>query len=127
MGDEAHPGNALADEEAAIDPGQPDGVDAEIAETGDQLAVDDAAEHGRGDLERGLIGDPEALLELRWDTEPVEPLGDPLPATVDEHDRPTSRDRGHLVEDLRLVRNRRATELDDENLAHVVYSEFSMT
>ena len=31
------------------------------------------------------------------------------------------------LEDLRLVRDGRAAELDDEDLAHVVYSEFSTT
>ena len=39
--------------------------------------------------------------KLRRDAEPVEPLGDPLAAAVDEDDGPATRDRGDLVEDLR--------------------------
>ena len=38
-----------------------------------------------------------------------------------------ARHGGDLVEHLRLVGDRRAAQLDDEDLAHVVYSEFSMT
>ena len=40
--DEAHPGHPLGDEQAAVDPGQADRVDAEVAQAGDELAVDDA-------------------------------------------------------------------------------------
>ena len=42
VGDEAHPRDALADEQAAVDAGQADRVDAEVAQAGDELAVDDA-------------------------------------------------------------------------------------
>ena len=85
------------------------------------------AEHGRGDLERRGIGDPQPALEVRRDAEPLEPLGHALAAAVDEHDRPTARDRGDLGEHLPLVRERRPAQLDDDDLAHVVYSEFSRT
>jgi hypothetical protein len=46
---------------------------------------------------------------------------------VDEDDRAPPGDRGDLVEDLALVGDRGPAELDDEDLAHVVYSEFSIT
>ena len=55
------------------------------------------------------------------------PFGDPLATAMDEDDRPAPRDRGHLVEHLALLGDGRATQLDDEDLAHVVYSEFSIT
>ena len=61
------------------------------------------------------------------DAEAVQPLADPLAAAVHEDDRPATRDPGDLLEDLPLFRDRRAAELDDEDVAHVVYSEFSMT
>ena len=64
---------------------------------------------------------------LRRDAEPLEPLGDALAAAVDEHDGPAARDRGHFRRAPGLVGDRRAAELDDEDLAHVVYSQFSMT
>ena len=38
-----------------------------------------------------------------------------------------ARDRGHLGQDLGLLGDGRATQLDDEDLAHVVYSLFSIT
>ena len=41
----------LGDEQAAVDAGQADGIDAEVAQAGDELAVDDAAQDRRGDLE----------------------------------------------------------------------------
>ena len=44
-------GIALGDEQPAVDAGQPDRIDAEVAQAGDQLAVDDAAQDGRRDLE----------------------------------------------------------------------------
>ena len=45
-------GNALGDEQAAVDAGQADRVDAEVAQPGDELAVDDAAQDRGRDLER---------------------------------------------------------------------------
>ena len=59
--------------------------------------------------------------------EPLQPLGDALAAAVDQHRRPLTGDRGHFVEDVGLVGQRRAAELEDEDFAHVVYSAFSMT
>ena len=44
-----------------------------------------------------------------------------------EGEPPLQRDRRHLLEDLALVLDCGPAELDDEDLAHVVYSEFSMT
>ena len=127
VGDEAHPGDALAEEEAAVDAGQADRVDAQVAQRGHQLRVDDAAQHRRGDLEGLRVGDAEAALEARRDAEPVEPLGHPLAAAVDDDDGPPPGDRGHLGEDLLLVGEGRPAELEDEDLAHVVYSAFSIT
>jgi hypothetical protein len=46
---------------------------------------------------------------------------------VDEDHWTSTRDRGHFREHLRLIRNRRPAQLDDEDLTHVVYSEFSIT
>src|SRR4029079_848166 len=66
-------------------------------------------------------------LEPRRDAHPLEPLGDPAAAAVDEDDGPVAPDRGHFVEDLGLVGDRRPAQLDDEDFAHVVYSEFSTT
>ena len=67
---------------------------------GDELAVDDAAEDRGGDLERRRVGHAEAALEARRDAQPLEPLGDPPAAAVDEDDGTATRDRGDLVEDL---------------------------
>ncbi len=87
---------------------------------GDQLAVDHAAQDGRGHLEGGRVGHPQAALEAAGHAQSLEPLRDPLAATVDEHDRPPPGDRGDLDEDLLLVGDRRAAQLDDEDLAHRV-------
>ena len=51
-GHEPEVGDPLGDEQAAIDAGQADGIDAEVAQAGDELAVDHAAQDGGGDLER---------------------------------------------------------------------------
>ena len=49
-------------------------------------------------------------------------------AAVDEHHWPPTRDGGHVREHVRLLRDRRPPQFDDEDLAHqVVYSLFSMT
>ena len=116
--DEAELGDALGDQEATIDAGQTDGVDAEVAEAGDELAVDDAAEDCRGDLERLRVRHAKAALEPARDSEALEPFGDPLAAAVDEDHGTSSRDRGHFLEDLALVGDRRPAELDDEDLRH---------
>ena len=97
VGDEPDPRDPLGDQQAAVDPRQADRVDAEVAQPGDELAVDDAAQDGGGDLERGGIGHPQPALERRRDAEPVEPLGDPLAAAVDEHDGPLAGDRRDLA------------------------------
>ena len=97
----------LADEQAAVDARQPDRVAADVPQRGDELAVDDAAQDRRRDLERRGIGDPQPALEVRRDAQPLEPLGHPLAAAVDQHDRPLARDRGDLREHLPLVGERR--------------------
>ena len=111
----------------SIPPSTADCVDAEVAQPGDELAVDHAAQDGRCDLERGGVGHPQPALERRRDAEPVEPFRDPLAAAVDEHDGTLAGDRRDLAQHLGLVGDRRPAELDDEDLAHVVYSAFSMT
>ena len=126
-GHEPELGDALGEEQPAVDAGQPDRIDAEVAQPRDELAVDDAAQDGRGDLERLGVGDAQAALEPARDAEPLEPLGDALAAAVDEHHGPSTRDRGHVRQHLGLLGDRGATELDDEDLAHVVYSLFSIT
>ena len=73
------------------------------------------------------VGDPQAALELRRHAEALEPLGDALAAAVDQHDGPPPRDRRDLRQHLGLLRDRGPAQLDDEDLAHVVYSLFSMT
>ena len=44
------------------------------------------AQDGRGHLERGRVGDPQAALEPGRHAEALEPLGHPLAAAMDEHD-----------------------------------------
>src|SRR6185295_15889328 len=119
--------DALRDEEAAVHAAQTDGVDPEVAQAGDELAVDDAAQDGRGDFQRLGVRDPEAAFEPAGHAKTLEPLGDPLAAAMNEHHGPTTRDRGHVRQHVRLIGYGRATEFDDEDLAHVVYSEFSIT
>ena len=87
----------LGDEQAAVDARQADRVDAEVAQAGDELAVDDAAQDRGRDLERLGVGDPQPALELARDAEALEPLGDPLAAAVDEHDRPAPGDDRDLA------------------------------
>ena len=118
VGDEAHVRDPLADQEAAVDAREADRVDADVVERRDQLAVHDAAQDRRGDLDRGLVGDPQAALEARWDAEALEPLGHPLAAAMDDDDRPPTRNGRDLLEDLALLLDRRPAQLDDDDLAH---------
>ena len=127
MGDEAEPGHALPDEQPAVDAGEAHRVDPQVAEGGDELGVDDAAQDGRGNLQRLRVRHAEAALEAGRDAEPLEPLGHALAAAVDDDHRAAPGDRGHLGQHLLLVGERRPTELEDEDLAHVVYSAFSIT
>ena len=120
-------GDALGDEQAAIDAGQPDGIDAEVAQAGHELAVDHSAEDRGGHFERLGVGDAQAAFELGRDAQALEPLGDALAAAMDQDHGTATRDRGHFRQHLALVGDGRAAELDDEDLAHVVYSEFSIT
>ncbi len=93
-------GDPVGDEQAAIDAGQAHGIDAEVAQARDELAVDDAAQDGRRDLEALGVGHAETALELAGHAEALQPFGDPLAAAVDEDDGPATRDRGHLAEHL---------------------------
>ena len=127
MGDQAHPGHTFRHEQAPVDPGEADGVDAEVAQRRHELAVDDAPQDGRGHLEGLGVGHPQAALEAGGDAQPVEPLGHPLAAAMDDRDRPTPGHGGHLGQHLLLVGEGRPAELQDEDLAHVVYSAFSIT
>src|SRR5262245_60331276 len=127
VGDEADARDALRDEQPAVDAGQADRVDPQVAETRDEFAVDDSPENRRGDLERRRVRHAEAVLEPRRDAHPLEPLRDAAAAAVDEDHGTVTRDRGHFLEHLGLVADRRPAQLDDEDLAHVVYSLFSTT
>ena len=89
-------GDPLGDEQAAIDAGQADGIDAEVAQAGHELAVDHAPEDRGGHLERLGVGDAQAALELARDAEALEPLGDALAAAMDQDHGTSSRDRGHF-------------------------------
>ena len=124
---EPHVGKPMADQQPAVHARQPDGVATDVAERGDELAVDDAAQDRRRDLERRRVGDPQPVLEPRLDAEALEPLRHPLAAAVHEHDRALAGDGGYLDQDLALLGEGRPAELDDDDLAHVVYSEFSFT
>ena len=106
--DEPELRDALGDEQAAIDARQADGIDAEVAQAGDELAVDHAPEDRGGHLEGRGIGDPQAAFEARRDAQALEPLGDPLAAAMDQDHGTSSRDRGHFREHLALVGDGRA-------------------
>ena len=79
---------------------RPTASHAGIPQRGHELAVDDAAQDRGRDLERRGIGDPEAVLEARLDAHAVQPLGHPLAAAVDQHDRPRGARPGDLRQDL---------------------------
>ncbi len=104
-----------------------DGVAARVAQRGDELAVDDAPQDRGRHLERGRVGDAQPVHEAGLDAEALEPLGDALAAAVDEHDRARAGDLRDLGQHLLLLGERRPAELDDDDVAHVVYSEFSFT
>ena len=111
--------HALGDQEAAVDAREPDRIDAEVAQPGHELTVDDAPQDGRRDFQGGRIRDAEPALESTGHAEPLEPVGDPLAAAMDEHDGPLPRERGHFLEDLPLIGDGRPAELDDDDFAHV--------
>ena len=127
VGHEPETGDALGDHEAAVHAGETHCVDATIAQVRHELGVDNSPQNGRGDFQGGLVGDAQTALEPAGDAEPLQPLGDALAAAVDEDDGALASDGRDLVEDVRLVGERRPAELEDEHFAHVVYSAFSMT
>ena len=108
-------------------PDEADGVAARVAQRGDELAVDDAPQDRGRHLERRRVRDAQPVLEAGLDAEALEPLGDALAAAVDEHDRARAGDLRDLAQHLLLLGERRPAELDDDDVAHVVYSEFSFT
>ena len=83
-------------------PAEADRVDAEVAQARDELAVDDAAQDRRRDLEGLGVGHPQPALEPARDAEPLEPLGDPLAAAMDQDHGPATRDRGHVRQHVRF-------------------------
>ena len=118
MGDESDARHALGDQQAAVDTRQANRVHTQVAQPGHELAVHDAPQDGCSDLERRFIGDPEAVLEVRWDAHPLEPFGDALAATVDE-DHGTSSGYGRdLGEHLALLGDGRSPQLYDQYLRH---------
>ena len=64
VGDEAQPGTRSAMSSPPSTPDSPTASTPRSRSAGDQLAVDDAAQHGRGDFQRGLVGDAQAALEV---------------------------------------------------------------
>ena len=127
VGHEPQTRDALGDHEAAVHAGEADRVDATVAQIGDQLGVDHSPQDGRGHVQGGLVRDPQPALEPAGNAEALQPLGYALSAAVDEDDGTLAGDDRDLVEDVRLVGERRPAELEDEHFAHVVYSAFSMT
>ena len=125
--DEPHVGEAVADEQPAVDAAEADRVAARVAQRGDELAVDDAPQDRGRHLERGRVRDAQPVHEAGLDAEALQPLGDALAAAVDEHDRARAGDLRDLAQHLLLLRERRPADLDDDDVAHVVYSEFSLT
>ena len=79
-----------------------------------QLRIDDAADDRQGDLERGLIGDAPAALEAALHAEAGEPLREPLAAAVDDDDGRVLALGDDLAQDVLLLGDRRAAELDDD-------------
>ena len=126
-GDQPHVREAVADEQPAVHAAEAHGVAARVAQRGDQLAVDDAPQDRGGDLERRRVRDAQPVHEAGLDAEALQPLGDALAAAVDEHDRSPAGDLRDLLQHLLLLGERRPAELDDDDVAHVVYSEFSFT
>ena len=57
-------------DDPAVECGEPHGIDAGLAECHDQALVGDAGQHGHHHLERGVVGDPEAVVERGHDPEP---------------------------------------------------------
>ncbi len=119
MSDEPDALHTLGDQQPAIDTREPDRIDPEVPQGGDQLAVHDSPKDGRGDLERSGICDPEPALESGLDPEPLEPLGHPLAAAMDDDDRAAAGEDRDLLEDVLLVGEGGAAELDhDDPAAH---------
>ena len=118
VGHEAQLGDALADEQPPVDARQAYGVDAKVAQGRHQLTVDHASQDGRGHLERGGIGHPQAALEAGRDAEPFQPVGHAAPAAVHDDDRPAPGQHGHVGQHVLLLGERGAAQLEDEDLAH---------
>ncbi len=102
---------------AAVDAAHADGIGAQATQRRGQLGVDDAADDGQEDLQRGLVGDATAGLEAAGDAEPLEPVGEALAATVDDDDGPPAALGDDLAQDVLLLGDGRAAELDDDRAA----------
>ena len=66
-------GHALGADQAAVDAADADGSRAEPLQRGDQLGVDEAAEHRDRDRQRLVVGDAATVLEPALDAQPVQP------------------------------------------------------
>ena len=127
VGDEAEPGTRSAMSSPPSTPDRPTASTPEVAQPCDELAVDDAAQDGRRDLERGasVTRSP-----------PSNRLGTPSRSSHSVIRRPppwtrtTGRRRATAatsVEDLAWSAIVVPPSLTTRIFAHVVYSEFSMT
>jgi hypothetical protein len=65
----------FGDQQAAIDPGQPDRIGTASAQGGHERRIDRAAQHRSDDLDRRLVGDAQAILEAGRHAHPCQPLG----------------------------------------------------
>ena len=114
-------------EQAAIDAGQADGIDAEVAqaETSSLLTTPRRTAAATSSDWASVTRRPPSNLEGTPSRSSHSVMRFPPPWT-----RTTGRRRATAATSARtwrLVGDRRATELDDQHFAHVVYSEFSIT
>ena len=75
-----------AGQHAVVDAAQPDAPATQLLQQGDQLLVDQAAQHGYYDLQTVGVGHPQAAHELRRDALALHPAGDDVTAAVHHHD-----------------------------------------
>ena len=78
-------GEALGDQEIAVLAGNADRAAARLLDRGDDRFVDRAGEHHLDDFHRLLVGDAQALAELRLDCELVEHAVDLRAAAMHDH------------------------------------------
>ncbi len=82
-------GMRSATDQAAVDAADADRRRAEPLQRGDQLGVDEAAQHRDRDRQGLVVGHAAPVLEPALDAQPVQPAVRPLPAAVDDDQRLT--------------------------------------